>query len=160
MFFDDFVRAFANLRHAARDGAGLRFVVWRSPEENPFMTTAERAAAPFLPHLPKRDPDAPGQFGLADRNRIHRILQESGWAGIDIQPVDVVCGMPERELVGYFTRLGPLGLILGETDEQTRAQIIEMVRAAFDIYVHGAEVRYTAACWMVSAQALSRNSAI
>lgn len=29
MFFDDSVRAFANLRHAARSGGHLRFVAWR-----------------------------------------------------------------------------------------------------------------------------------
>ena len=42
MFFDDSVRAFANLRRAAADTAELRFVAWRSAAENPFMTTAER----------------------------------------------------------------------------------------------------------------------
>jgi len=46
MFFDDPVRAFANLRRAAGDGAELRFIAWRSAGENPFMTAAERAAAP------------------------------------------------------------------------------------------------------------------
>lgn len=153
MFFEDSVRAFSNLRRAARDEARLRFITWRGPAENPFMTTAERAAAPFLPELPARRPDQPGQFAFADPGRIHRILTESGWAGIDVQPVDVACTLPEKELVGYFTRFGPLGLILPETDERTRAQIVETVRAAFDTFVQGTEVRFTAACWMVGARA-------
>jgi SAM-dependent methyltransferase len=153
MFFDDSVRAFANLRHAARDGAELRFVAWRSAAENPFMTTAERAAAPLLPNLPTRRPDAPGQFAFADRHRVYAILEESGWAEIDIQPIDVACTLPEKVLVCYLTLLGPVGLILQETDDRTRAQVIETVRPAFDPYVHGAEVRFTAACWMVSASA-------
>ncbi|WSQ13910.1 methyltransferase domain-containing protein [Streptomyces sp. NBC_01231] len=153
MFFEDSVRAFSNLRRAARDGARLRFITWRGPAENPFMTTAERAAAPFLPELPARRPDQPGQFAFADPGRIHRILAESGWAGIDVQPVDVACTLPEKELVGYFTRFGPLGLVLPETDEQTRAQIVETVRSAFDTFVQGTEVRFTAACWMVGARA-------
>jgi SAM-dependent methyltransferase len=153
MFFNDPVRAFGNLRSTVRDGAGLRCVVWRGPEENPFMTTAERAAAPFLPELPARRPDQPGQFAFADPERVHRILTESGWAGIDIQPVDVVCALPERDLVTYFTRLGPLGMVLPGADERTRAEIVEAVRPAFDSFVRGTEVRYTAACWMVSARA-------
>jgi len=153
MFFNDFVRAFANLRRAATDDAALRCIVWRSAEENPFMTTAERAAAPYLPNLPARQPDAPGQFGLADPGRLQRILEQSGWAGIDIQPIDVTCTLPESELVGYFTRLGPVGLVLPEADEPTRARVIEAVRPAFDAYVHGPEVRFTAACWMVGARA-------
>ncbi|CAL9325691.1 MULTISPECIES: class I SAM-dependent methyltransferase [Streptomyces] len=155
MFFSDPVRAFGNLRSAVRDEGGLFFVAWRGPAENPFMTTAERAAAPFLPDLPARRPDEPGQFAFADPDRVRRILAESGWAGIDIRPIDVVCTLPERELVRYFTRLGPVGMILPEADEETRKRIVETVRPAFDPFVRGADVRFTAACWMVSARAAS-----
>ncbi|HWX66875.1 MAG TPA: class I SAM-dependent methyltransferase [Rhodanobacter sp.] len=155
MFFDNPVLAFANLRRAASDDAELRFIAWRSAAENPFMTTAERTAAPLLPSLPARQPGAPGQFAFADRHRVSSILEQSGWAGIDIRPIDVDCTLPEKELVGYFTRLGPVGQILQQADERTRAQVIEAVRTAFDPYVHGTEVRYTAACWMVSARAPS-----
>ncbi|MCY1081074.1 class I SAM-dependent methyltransferase [Archangium lansingense] len=159
MFFDDAVRAFANLRRAAKNDAEVRLVAWRSPSENPFMTTAERAAAPLLPNLPARRPDAPGQFAFADQRRVHRILEESGWAGIDIRPIDVAFTLPEKELVRYLTRLGPLGLILHEADDRTRTQVIETVRAAFEPYVHGAEVRFTAACWMIGARAPSGTAA-
>lgn len=154
MFFDDSVRAFANLRRAARGDAGLRFIAWRDAAENPFMTTAERAAAPLLPDLPTRRPDGPGQFALADAGRIRRILEESGWGGIDIRPIDVTCVLPEAELVPYFSRFGPLGMVLPETDERTRTQVVATVRAAFDRFVHGADVRFTAACWLVDARAL------
>jgi SAM-dependent methyltransferase len=159
MFFDDSVRAFANLRRAARDDAQLRFIAWRSAAENPFMTTAERAAAPLLPSLPPRQPDAPGQFAFADERRVHAILEESGWAGIDIRPIDVTCTLPEKALMGYLTRLGPVGLALRDADDRTRTQVIETVRAAFEPYVHGAEVRFTAACWMVSSRAPSVRAA-
>jgi ubiquinone/menaquinone biosynthesis C-methylase UbiE len=153
MFFDDPIRAFANLRHATSDDGELRCIAWRSAAENPFMTTAERAAAPLLPQLPARRPNAPGQFAFADPARVSRILEESGWAEIDIRPIDVACTFPETELVGYLSRLGPVGLMLHEADDRTRAQVIETVRAAFDPFVHGAEVRYTAACWMIAARA-------
>lgn len=152
MFFDDSVQAFANLRRAATDGGGLRFLAWRSITDNPFMTTAERAAAPLLPHLPARKPDAPGQFAFADQRRVHRILEESGWTAINIRPIDVACSLPEKELVRYFTRLGPVGSILQDADDPTRTRVIETVRNAFDPYVQGDEVRFTAACWMVGAQ--------
>jgi SAM-dependent methyltransferase len=153
MFFDDFVGAFANLRRAARDGAGLRCIAWRGAAENPFMTTAERAAAAFLPNLPPRQPDAPGQFAFADSRRVQSILSDSGWAKIDIRPVNFACALPEKELNRYVTRLGPVGHALQDADESTRRQVVGAVRAAFGAYVHGTEVRFTAACWMVSAQA-------
>ncbi|NRD60703.1 methyltransferase domain-containing protein [Corallococcus exiguus] len=153
MFFEDPVRAFANLRHAARNDAELLAIAWRSPSENPFMTTAERAAAPLVSNLPARQPDAPGQFAFADSNRVHRILEESGWAGIDIRPIDVTCTLPEKGLVNYLTRFGLLSRVLQEADDRTRAHVIETVRAAFEPFVHGTEVRYTAACWKVEARA-------
>jgi SAM-dependent methyltransferase len=156
MFFDDFVRAFANLRRAAQEGGELRVVVWRGASENPFMTAAERAAAPILPNIPPRQPDAPGQFALADERRLQHILGESGWAEIDVRPLDLVCTFPDKDLVRYLTRIGPLGLILHDTDDETRARVVETVRPAFVPYVHGAEVRFTAACWTVGARASAR----
>jgi len=151
MFFGDFVQAFANLRHAVNENAKLHFIAWRSPAENPFMTAAERAAAPLLPNLPVREPGAPGQFAFADQTRIAHILKHSGWRGVDIQPIDVTCTFPAIELDSYLTRLGSVGVILQEADEQTRKRVIETVRPAFDPYVHGTEVSFNAACWKVSA---------
>ncbi|UIF86318.1 class I SAM-dependent methyltransferase [Cupriavidus sp. UYPR2.512] len=152
MFFSDPVRAFANLRQAATPDATLHCIAWRSAAENPFMTTAERAAAPLLSNLPPRQPGAPGQFAFGDRQRVQAILEAGGWTGIDIQPVELACTLPEPALVDYLSRLGPVGLALRETDASTRARVIETVRAAFEPYVHGATVRYTAACWMITAR--------
>ncbi|MGH3859786.1 class I SAM-dependent methyltransferase [Actinokineospora sp.] len=153
MFFADPTAAFTTLRRAAADGAALRMIVWRDITENPFMTTAETAAAPLLPDLPARDPDGPGQFAFADAGKVERILSDAGWRDPDLRPVDVECVFPESELVGYFTRLGPVGIALSTEDTQTREAVVAAVRPAFAPYVHGDEVRFTAACWLVSATA-------
>jgi ubiquinone/menaquinone biosynthesis C-methylase UbiE len=152
MFFDDSVHAFANLRRAASKAAHLHTIVWRSPADNPFMIAAEKAAAPFLPQMPARSPDAPGQFAFADKNRVYSILEKSGWSEIAIEPLDVACTLPERELKDYITRLGPLGRMLPKFEEPARSRIVAAVRAAFEPFVHGAEVRFTAACWTVRAR--------
>lgn len=153
MFFDDPVGAFKNLRQAAKPNAALHTIVWRGAADNPFMTAAERAAAPFVPEIPKRRPYEPGQFAFADRDRVYSILEKAGWNEIDIKPLEVACTLPEHELDAYIARLGPLGRVLQQLDEQNRARIVEAVRAAFDPFVHGAEVRFTAACWTVAARA-------
>ncbi|KVK96374.1 SAM-dependent methyltransferase [Burkholderia cepacia] len=155
MFFDDPVRAFANLRHAARPDAQMRFVAWRSAADNPFMTIAERAAAPLLPNLPARRPGAPGQFGFGDRQRIASVLADSGWADVAIEPVDLACALPAPALDDYITRLGPVGLALLEVDDATRRRVVDTMRAAFEPYVDGADVRFDAACWLVTARAPS-----
>jgi ubiquinone/menaquinone biosynthesis C-methylase UbiE len=153
MFFDDPVRAFANLRRATRDGGGLRFIAWRSADENPFMTTAERAAAPLLPDLPARSQGGPGQFAFADPSRVAKMLREAGWSEIDIQPLDTPCTLPVAELRGYLGWIGPLGRALRGADDATRVRVVDAVRGAFEPFVQGDEVRYSAACWMVTARA-------
>ncbi|HDR9582299.1 TPA: class I SAM-dependent methyltransferase [Burkholderia stabilis] len=155
MFFDDPVGAFTNLRHTARPNAQMRLVAWRGMDDNPFMTTAERAAAPLLPNLPARRPGAPGQFAFGDRQRIASVLSDSGWTDIAIEPVDRACVLPEPALDDYIARLGPVGLALLETDDATKRRVVDTVRAAFERYVHGAEVRFDAACWLVTARAPS-----
>jgi SAM-dependent methyltransferase len=153
MFFADPVRAFANLRSAVRKGGNLALIAWRSPAENPFMTAAERAAAPFLPDIPARRVDVPGPFAFADPHRVHGILEASGWVEIDVRPLDVVCTFAKSDLAGYVTRIGPLGRVLRTADEQTRAHVVGAVLPAFDPYIHGDEVRFVAACWMIGARA-------
>jgi SAM-dependent methyltransferase len=153
MFFSEPVGAFANLRHATREDGRLRFVAWRGAEENPFMTTAERAAAPLLPGLPARRPDGPGQFGFADDQLVRTILERSGWREVDVWATDVACTLPEHELVGYLNRLGPVGRALQDADPDTRAHVVAAVRKAFDPFVQGSEVRWSAACWLVGARA-------
>jgi SAM-dependent methyltransferase len=156
MFFDNPVRAFANLRRAITNKGYLQLIAWRTAEENSFMTTAERAAAPLLPNLPPRRPDAPvGQFAFADPRRVQTILEESGWTEIDIRPLDVICSLPQKDLNEYLTRLGPVGLALQGVDERTRAQVIKTVRPAFDAYRQGSKLCFTAACWSISARASS-----
>jgi SAM-dependent methyltransferase len=152
MFFDDSVAAFANLHRAASNRATLRFVAWRGETENPFMTLAERAAAPLLPDLPPRKPNEPGQFAFADRNRVHGILHASGWREIAIHQIEVPCAMPENALARYVSRLGPVGRLLQEADDELRSRVLAAVLPAFDPYIQGDEVRFTAACWLVSAR--------
>ena len=152
MFFPDPVAAFTNLHRAARAGASLRLYAWRSPDENPFMTTAERAAAPLV-SLPATTPGQPGQFAFAENARVRDILARGGWADIAIAPVDVPCAFPASGMLHYLTRMGPLGRILPTLGEQERQHVIATVHAAFAPFVHGDAVRFTAACWEVTARA-------
>jgi len=153
MFFGDPVRAFANLHRAVRPDASLRCLVFRGAGENPFMTAAERAAAPLLPGIPPRKPNGPGQFAFADALKVQGILESAGWRKVEIEPIDVVCAMPACELDRYLMRLGPVGLALRDADDALRTRVVTAVRGAFAPYLCGDEVRFTAACWELAAHA-------
>jgi SAM-dependent methyltransferase len=156
MFFGDPVAAFANLHRATAPGGALRAVVWRSPEDNPFMTTAARAAADVLPEgaqLQGRPAGAPGQFAFADPDRVHTILDGAGWRDADLQAVDLPCVMPASDLPEYVTRLGPLSQALRGLDDAARARTLDVVLPAFDRFTEGDIVHVDIACWLVGALA-------
>jgi SAM-dependent methyltransferase len=152
MFFADPVAAFANLRGAATEGARLRFVCWRDPAENPFMTLTARATKGLL-DLPARLPNAPGPYGLADPERTRGILTAAGWDGVEVRPFDATCTMPADELMAFLTRIGPLREALAEADVERRLAVLEAVRAAAEPYVDGDRVSFEAALWIVDAGA-------
>ncbi|MFC4313526.1 class I SAM-dependent methyltransferase [Steroidobacter flavus] len=152
MFFDDSEAAFKNIRRAVRPGGKLAFVAWRSPAQNPFMTTAKRAAEPLLTNMPAPDPNAPGQFAFADGDRVRRILEASGWSDITLERLDVEGTADEAELLAYVTKLGPVGLALREMNDETlRARVTEVVHAAFRPYIKNGVARFGMATWRVTA---------
>jgi SAM-dependent methyltransferase len=151
MFFDHPVAAFARLREAIAPGGGLRFVCWRSPEENPFLTTGAQATAHLLPEVPPREPGAPGPFAFAEKARLDEILSGAGWGGIEVEPLDFPCAFPESDLPRYLARIGPVGSALREADDAKRAEVLAVARAAYQPFVTRGEVRFTARCWSVGA---------
>ncbi|OHB34654.1 MAG: SAM-dependent methyltransferase [Phenylobacterium sp. RIFCSPHIGHO2_01_FULL_70_10] len=153
MFFDDPAAAFATLRRACRAGARLHLIAWRSAAENPFMTTAERAAAPLLPQMPPRPAGGPGQFAFAEAARVRAILDAAGWSEPALHPFDADCALPKAELMPYLTRFGPLGLVLPQLEPEMRERVTEAVGRAFQPFVEGDQVRFRAACWEISAVA-------
>lgn len=153
MFFEDPVAAFANLRRAVRPGGHLHMITWRGPEENAFMIAAEEAAREHVPQLPVRQTGEPGQFGLADRDQVTSILSDAGWSRISLEPADEEIVMSADELDNYLVKMGPVGRIFDELDANTQVKLAVAIRAAFAPYREGDEVRFTASCWSVRAEA-------
>jgi ubiquinone/menaquinone biosynthesis C-methylase UbiE len=82
MFFDEPVRAFANIRRHVVPGGRLVFVCWQQASRNPWMVA--EILAPFLPppaELPagKR---RTGPFSLSDLAETRELLEASGWADV------------------------------------------------------------------------------
>ncbi|ORV33422.1 SAM-dependent methyltransferase [Mycobacterium conspicuum] len=153
MFFDDPVSAFGNLRCATRSGGRLAFYCWRHPDDNPFMNTAERVAGTLLPALEPRAVGRPGPAAFADRQRIRRILDAAGWSAIGVKAADVTCTLPIVDLLPYLTQIGPIAKALPSVDAETRTKVISALREAYQPFIVGDSVEYTAACWLVEATA-------
>ncbi|GAA0252694.1 class I SAM-dependent methyltransferase [Cryptosporangium japonicum] len=153
MFFDNPRAAFGNLRRACVEGAALRFVVWRSAAENPFLRAAVPAARAVLPDLGERPTTGPGPYGLADPVSARQHLDSAGWADVVVRPLDVECRMPEADLEVYLTRIGPLAPALADADAETYTRVWDAVRPAYDRWVRDGEVHLPTACWLIEAEA-------
>lgn len=153
MFFADFDAAFANLRRGTRPGGELVFACWRGPAENPMAQVPAAAVAHLLPPLPAGDPDAPGRFAFANRDRVQGILDRSGWRDIAIEPLDADTPVTLEDAMSIGLRMGPLGVMLQQADGGLRGKARDAVEAALAAHVKDGMVQMTAACWLVTAKA-------
>jgi SAM-dependent methyltransferase len=154
MFFADPVSAFSNFRTAATDDARLQLIVWRAPDNNPFMTTGQWAAASLLPDPVPRDPRAPGPFAFADTDFVHGILEDSGWGEVQIEPLDLTCSFASSDLDLFVRKLAPIGADLSELDPTAVEEIYRTMTDAFREYEHGdGTIKFSAATYSVTATA-------
>lgn len=83
MFFADPFSAFVNLRRWLAPGGRFAFAVWGPLDDNLWMT-ATRAAVAEATALAPVDPAAPGPFRYADVTTLTALLEQAGFAGIDV----------------------------------------------------------------------------
>lgn len=153
MFFADPTTAFRHLRGALRPSGRLAFVCWRPLAENPWMEVPVAAAAPLLPPLPPMDPEAPGPFAFARRERVAHLLAEAGWRDIQLTPFDCpIGGYALAEAVRLALRVGPLGMALAQAPE-AKDRVKDAVRDALAAYDTADGVRLPSATWIVTARA-------
>lgn len=112
MFFDDPVRAFANIRRALRPGGRLAFVAWRRLSDNSWFLAPFLAAKPHLPPQPPADPEAPGPFAFADPDRVRRVLEGAGFSDIVLKrhdsPMRLAGPGETAQAANFATKIGPV----------------------------------------------------
>jgi SAM-dependent methyltransferase len=154
MFFGDPVAALAHMRRAARPGARMAFVCWRTLDENPWMEVPMRAVAPHVPPRPKGDPEAPGMFAFADPQRVTRVLTAAGWAPPQFErldrDLDIAAGRGLEEAVVQSTQIGAVNSWLRNQPAEVVTAAVASLREALAPHRDGASVRLPGAMWLVS----------
>lgn len=157
MFFVEPVAAFANIRKAAAKAARLAFVCWRPVEENEWAMRPYLAALPFLPEQKQVDPDAPGPFAFANRERMRDVLAEAGFRDIAISPFNGHMRLgtsPEHAALQLTSLMGPASRALKNADEETRAKArAAIARDMAALQGSAPEIAPGTACWLVTAKA-------
>lgn len=156
MFFVDPVAAFANIHKAGARGARLAFVCWRKVEDNEWAMRPWLAAMPFLPEHREAEPNAPGPFAFADRERTRRILAEAGFRDIVIEPFDGhmrLGASAEQAALQLTSLMGPTSRALKNADDATRARARQAIaREMTRLQGDAPDIAPGTACWLVSAR--------
>ena len=156
MFFDDPVKAFANIRAQAAPGARLVFSCFRERRDNGWV----RELASTLPpsDAPAPDPDAPGPFAFGRERRVETILAEAGWEEIAFEAIDYPMLAGEgtdavQDALSYFLRIGPAARAVAALEGEQREAALGNLRAMLERHHAGGRVALPAACWIVTARA-------
>jgi SAM-dependent methyltransferase len=157
MFFAEPAASFANLRGALRSSGRLTFACWREPRDNPFFMAPLQAVYKHAPKLPQLGPEDPGPFSFASEARVHRILGEAGFSGIEMEPcnlaLDLAVGRGLDAAVEGALEIGPAARALAEQPPDVRAAAANSIREALATFVSGQKVLLPASIWVVTASA-------
>ena len=83
MFFDNPSAAFVNLSKWLAPGGRFAFAVWGRATENPWMTNINQAVSTVV-DIPLAAPEGPGAFRYGDRTTLLGLLEQSGFADVEI----------------------------------------------------------------------------
>jgi ubiquinone/menaquinone biosynthesis C-methylase UbiE len=150
--FPDAVTGYTNLGRALRPGGKLAFVCAREAQRNPWATVPFRAVRSVLPQLEGKG--GVGPFGLADGERIHRVLSESGFSDVRVESIDeAVClGEDIDDALEFFFETD--GRVLSETLEDDTVRGVRAARESALAPFQGSwGVWMPASMWLVTAAA-------
>ncbi len=155
MFFGDPKAAFRNLHAACKPGGRLAFLCWQALGRNDWMRVPLAAAAAHLTLPAPPSPDAPGPFAFADPEHVCGILASAGfhdvaWGPLE-QPLSVGGGADVDTVAEFLLGLGPLGRIIGDGDDATRARVMGAIRESLAPYTTASGVRMDSAAWVFTA---------
>lgn len=155
MFFADSLKAFRDLRAAAKDSGSLVFSCFRSWSENPWASELASAALGRPAPSPGREPSG---FALADPDYVHELLKEAGWASAEGRPISFryVAGKGADavdEAQSFLLDIGPASSAIRAMPDVEVAPAKERLRGALEHHFNGEAVEFEAAVWIWTAKA-------
>jgi ubiquinone/menaquinone biosynthesis C-methylase UbiE len=158
MFFASPVAAIRNVRRALVPGGLLTMVVWRSKDENPFLSEAEKRVLAIVPHPEKGDQVTcgPGPFSMSSPDVVSAQLLRAGFERPCFErfDADICVGYTIDEALDLGMEIGPAGEVLrlaGDDAKRHRADVVRTLRELYTEYSTLDGVKGRSSSWIVSA---------
>ena len=153
MFFSDPVAAFTNVGGALRSGGRVAMVSWQPLAQNEWLT-AMRGSLAMGRTLPEPPVSAPGQFGLADPDRVRGILHDAGYVDVDLTELREPFHMgPNADDAFSFVSTIPVvqGLV-ADLDDATTAEAFAQLRETVAAHETEDGVQFGSSAWLITAR--------
>ena len=117
MFFANPVAGLRNMRTALKPGGIMTHIVWRTRNDNPWLSMAKEVVMNFLPP-PGEDAltCGPGPFSMADETMVTKMMEIAGYGDITFRRVDapVLVGKTVEDAIGFQLAIGPAAKCFGK----------------------------------------------
>ena len=158
MFFPNPVAAMRNMRSAMKPGATMTHIVWRTPDDNPWLSTAKEVVLQFLPP-PGEDAQTcgPGPFSMQGQDMVTGMMKSAGFIDTEFKRVDapVLVGKSVQDAIDFQLALGPAGEVFreaGDEAEEKREQIEAALAEAINAQKREADgITMDSSSWVISA---------
>lgn len=158
MFFSNPVAAMRNMRAAMKPGATMTHIVWRTPDDNPWLSMAKEVMLRFLPPAGE---DAltcgPGPFSMQGQDMVTGMMKSAGYENINFERVDapVLVGRTVEDAIDFQLSIGPAGEVFreaGEEAEEQRDRIEAALAEAIDVQKKEVDgIVMDSSSWVISA---------
>jgi hypothetical protein len=141
-----------------KPGAIMTHIVWRTPDDNPWLSMAKDVVLGFLPP-PGEDARTcgPDPFSMANQEIVTGMMKSAGYDNIEFERVDalVLVGNSVQDAINFQLALGPAGEVFreaGDEAEEKREEIEAALAEAIDLEKKEADgIVMDSSSWVISA---------
>ena len=135
-----------------KEGGRIVTACWAEPARNPFVMVAMQVLGKYM-ELPKPPPGTPGIFSFADPDRLHGVLESSGFGDIEIEELEIDV-MEVEDGEAYWSSIsdlaGPVMMLVNQLDEETRIEFERVVIETANAMKQGETLKMSGVTWIAS----------